>query len=191
MTVNHPKIMRDVFIEQIYNKMKEDEKIFFLSADLGAPTLDKLRKDFLTRMERTLRYPNMFILDRKGALAANIKVREEVKRLIAELGLNYYEQATGDLIEDSRRTKLYRVRQRTVPGRFRNPMYLEIYLKDKPVPAYARKDAIRLIPADIQIKPSGEIDIGFEGAGDWGRVADRRGKGRGVNSRWWMVDGRW
>ena len=140
--------------------------IFICAEKTG--TNDKLRKDFLTRMERTLRYPNMFVLDRKGALAANIKVREEVKRLIDEFGLKYYEQATKELIEDSRRTQLYRMKQRTVPGRFRNPMYLEIYLKDKPVPAYARKDAIRLIPADIKIKPSGEIEIDFEGAGDWG-----------------------
>jgi acetone carboxylase alpha subunit len=140
---------------------------FFACAEKTG-TNDMLRRDFLTRAERTLRYPAMFILDRKGALAANIKVREEVKRLIDEFGLDYYKEATRELIEDSRRIQLHRMRQRTVPGRLRNPQYLEIYLKDKPVPAYARNDVIRLIPVDIEIKPSGEITIDFEGAGDWG-----------------------
>jgi len=43
------KTMRDVLIEAIYKKMAENERIFFLSADFGAPTLDKLRKDFRDR----------------------------------------------------------------------------------------------------------------------------------------------
>lgn len=43
------KTMRDALIEQIYEKMKENDKIFFLSADLGAPALDRLRRDFNDR----------------------------------------------------------------------------------------------------------------------------------------------
>lgn len=43
------KTMRDVFIEQIYNHMKEDGNIFFLCADFGAPKLDVLRKEFKDR----------------------------------------------------------------------------------------------------------------------------------------------
>lgn len=43
------KTMRDVFIEQIYNRMHEDRNIFFLSADFGSPKLDKLREDFRDR----------------------------------------------------------------------------------------------------------------------------------------------
>ncbi len=43
------RTMRDVFIEGIYQRMKSDETIFFLSADCGAPTLDKIRTDFNER----------------------------------------------------------------------------------------------------------------------------------------------
>ena len=131
-------------------------------------TNDKIRKDFLTRAERTLRYHQLFVLHRKGALAANVKVREDVKQLIDEFGLDYFKGAIRELIEDSRRTQLYRMRQRTVPGRFRNPHFIEVYLRDKPVPAFAKNDEIRIIPTDIDIKPSGEIKVDFEGAGDWG-----------------------
>ncbi len=43
------KVMRDVLIEQIYKKMFDDEKIFFLCADFGSPVLDKIREEFEER----------------------------------------------------------------------------------------------------------------------------------------------
>jgi transketolase len=49
MNNNKTKAMRDAFIEQVYNKMKENENIFFLSADFGAPMLDRLKEDFPER----------------------------------------------------------------------------------------------------------------------------------------------
>jgi len=41
--------MRDIFIGEIYKRMKVDELIFFLTADFGAPALDRIRKDFKER----------------------------------------------------------------------------------------------------------------------------------------------
>ncbi len=49
MKDNTPQIMRDVLIEQIYQRMADDEKIFFLSVDLGSPVLDKVREQFEDR----------------------------------------------------------------------------------------------------------------------------------------------
>lgn len=43
------KTMRDVFIEEVYNRMHTDKSIFFLSADFGSPKLDLLRKKFKER----------------------------------------------------------------------------------------------------------------------------------------------
>jgi len=43
------KTMRDAFIEKVYEKMKKNKRIIFLSADLGAPALDRLREDFKDR----------------------------------------------------------------------------------------------------------------------------------------------
>ncbi|MEK7376008.1 MAG: transketolase, partial [Candidatus Margulisiibacteriota bacterium] len=44
-----PKLLRDILIEKIYEKMKTDRDIFFLSADFGSFMLDKLRADFKDR----------------------------------------------------------------------------------------------------------------------------------------------
>jgi transketolase len=41
--------MRNVFLENLYNKMKSNKNIFFLSADFGSPVLDKIRNDFKER----------------------------------------------------------------------------------------------------------------------------------------------
>lgn len=43
------RTMRDAFIEQIYNKMRYMDDIFFLTADFGAPSLDKIRCEFKDR----------------------------------------------------------------------------------------------------------------------------------------------
>jgi transketolase len=48
--INEKKyMMRDIFIEQIFNRMHSDEKIFFVCADFGAPKLDDLRNKFKDR----------------------------------------------------------------------------------------------------------------------------------------------
>jgi transketolase len=42
-------VLRDALIEEIYERMAVDESIFFISADFGAPALDKLREKFVDR----------------------------------------------------------------------------------------------------------------------------------------------
>ena len=46
---NKLKTMRDAFIEAVYKKMLENNRIFFVSADFGAPSLDALKQDFKDR----------------------------------------------------------------------------------------------------------------------------------------------
>ena len=42
-------LQRDIFIEKIRQKMKKNKDIYFLSADFGAVSLDRLRKEFPDR----------------------------------------------------------------------------------------------------------------------------------------------
>jgi transketolase len=39
-------LQRDIFIKEVYEALKVNKKIYFLSADFGAEALDRLRKDF-------------------------------------------------------------------------------------------------------------------------------------------------
>jgi len=43
------KTMRDALIAEIYKRMRDNDRIFFVSADMGAPALDKLKNDFKDR----------------------------------------------------------------------------------------------------------------------------------------------
>jgi len=44
-----PIAMRDALLEQIYQRMQTDNRIFFLTADFGSPVLDKIRAEFPNR----------------------------------------------------------------------------------------------------------------------------------------------
>jgi len=49
MTARPEKLMREVLISAIGDLMEEDDSIFFLSADMGAPSLDRIREDYTDR----------------------------------------------------------------------------------------------------------------------------------------------
>ena len=130
---------------------------------------DCLRRDFEHKIELSLDMSDIFLLDRKGAIAANIRVREEIKNIIREFGLDYYKRATRELIEEERRNQIVRIRQRTIPGRYRGVVPAEFPMAKQPVSWLpANRDTIRLIPIQMDILPSGRIVIDFEGTGEWG-----------------------
>lgn len=56
--------MRDAFWDRIYELAKEDEDIVIVSADLGAPSLDKFRRDFPDR------YINVGIAEQNAVLVS-------------------------------------------------------------------------------------------------------------------------
>lgn len=43
------KVMRDVFIEELYRRMHDNDSIFFVAADFGSPKLDLIRSEFKER----------------------------------------------------------------------------------------------------------------------------------------------
>jgi len=132
-------------------------------------TGDKLRRDFEHKIEISLDLADLFLLDRKGAVAANIRVREDVKDVIEEFGLDYFRQATRELIEEERRAQIVRIKQRTVPGRYRDVVPFEIYMAGAPVSWLpGKKDMIRLVPIEMNILPEGRLVLDFDGIGEWG-----------------------
>jgi len=130
---------------------------------------DKLNRDFEHKIDLCLDMADIFLLDRKGAMAANVRVREEIKRIISEFGLAYYKRATRELIEEERRNQIARIRQRMIPGRYRSVVTAEFPMANQPVAWIpAKKDHIRLIPIQMDILPSGRLVLDFEGTGEWG-----------------------
>jgi acetone carboxylase alpha subunit len=130
---------------------------------------DKIRRDFEIRIELGLDLADLFLLDRKGAVAANIRVREEVKNIIREFGLDYFKEGSRELIEEERRSQIVRIKQRTIPGRYHDVVPFEIYMASVPTSWLpAKKDILRLIPIKMDILPEGRVVLDFDGIGEWG-----------------------
>ncbi len=138
-----------------------------LSAEKSAEN-DKHLKSFERRIRFGSRTPDLLLLNRKGALAANVKVREEVKKAVAEFGIDYYMGATRELVELERRAQLERVKRRTVPGKFHSPTTIEVDLTRTIAPPTHAIGRVTLIPCDFHIKPDGRYFLDFDGTGAWG-----------------------
>jgi N-methylhydantoinase B/oxoprolinase/acetone carboxylase alpha subunit len=129
---------------------------------------DRHTKAFERRVRLGCRMADLFFLDRKGAMAADIKVRETIKKVIDEFGVDYYMEGIRELIEIERRAQLERVKRRTVPGRFHSLTTYEIYLSRSLAPPHHAIDRITLVPCDFHIKPEGRYFLDFDGVGSWG-----------------------
>ena len=129
---------------------------------------DRHTKAFERRIRLGCRMPDLFLLDRKGALAANIKVREAIKKIIEDFGVDYFMEGTRELIEIERRAQLERVKRRTVPGKFQGESSYEIYASRGLVPPHHAIDRITLVPLDFYIRSDGSYYLDFDGTGSWG-----------------------
>ncbi len=130
---------------------------------------DKLNRDFEFKIENSLDMHDIFLLDRKGAIAANIKVREEMKNMIDEFGIDYFKDGMKELIEDERRNQIARIKQRMIPGIYRSMVPAEFPMAKQPVAwVPAKKDTIRAIPIRMDVTLDGHITLDFEGTGEWG-----------------------
>lgn len=47
--ISQPKAMRDTLLQAVYEAMRDDPNVFFVSADFGSPILDKIRADYPDR----------------------------------------------------------------------------------------------------------------------------------------------
>jgi len=130
---------------------------------------DHLRRDYELRIRRNTRLASFWLLDDRARIAGNTFIRDEIKKVIAEFGLDYYARAGRELIEEGRRHHLARVRERLIPGRYRSPAFAPVMLKDRPgVLPQANRNTLIHYPLELEIKPSGEMALELEGASSWG-----------------------
>jgi N-methylhydantoinase B/acetone carboxylase alpha subunit len=108
-------------------------------------------------------------LDEKTRLAGCHMIRESVERVILEEGIDTYKQFIREVIEDGRRSFQSRLRELTVPGRYRAPAFTEIpFAKEEQLPSYARRDTMMHAPVELRITREGMIELDYEGASSWG-----------------------
>ncbi len=132
-------------------------------------TDDHLRRDYELRISRNTRQPSFWLLDDRARIAGNVFIRQEVKKIIAEFGLDYYAEAVRELIEEGRRHHLARVRERLIPGRYRNASFHMSLLKGRQgVLPHANRDILFNFPLELTVREGGEMVLDLEGANPWG-----------------------
>jgi len=143
------------------------EGLFVCAEKIGSD--DKIRRDYLLRVERNLRSPIYWILDEKAKVSACLEVRERVLELVAEEGLDYFQRAIKEFIEEGRRSHLERMHVETVPGRYRGATFFgHLYEGKAGVLPMANKNELIPIPVDLTIERDVRMTVDFEGTGPWG-----------------------
>ena len=96
-------------------------------------------------------------------------MRESVKALIDEIGLDYWMQVSKEFIEEGRRAQLARTRQLTVPGIYRGHTFYGHVTKGKPgYQPLGDPDWLYNIPIEMEITTDGKVKMDFEGTQPWG-----------------------
>jgi N-methylhydantoinase B len=130
---------------------------------------DELAAWHLKRCETQTRAPMYYLLDEKTRLAGCHLIREAVERVILEVGVERFKQFSREVIEEGRRSFKARIREMTVPGRYRSPAFGELTLIDKEaLPARARRDLMMHSPFEVRIGGDGTYELDMNGASAWG-----------------------
>lgn len=130
---------------------------------------DKFYKYYINKLKYSSRMPDWMILDEKARLSGCIMIREEIKKIIKEFGIEYYMKAIREAIEDGRRIFINKVKERLVPGRYRGEVHMAVPFKGLPhVHPINNRDFLLYSPIEVIIKENGTIHVSFEGACKWG-----------------------
>jgi N-methylhydantoinase B len=130
---------------------------------------DQLWRDHVLAGLKGTRTPMYWTLDEKTRVAGCHMIREAVERVILEEGIETYKRFVREVIEDGRRSFQNRMREMTVPGRYRAPAFTELPLaKEEQLPSYARRDTLMHAPLELRVTPEGMLELDYEGTSSWG-----------------------
>jgi N-methylhydantoinase B/oxoprolinase/acetone carboxylase alpha subunit/acetone carboxylase gamma subunit len=130
---------------------------------------DELARWHLLRCQKRNRAPMYYLLDERTRLAGCHMIREAVERVILEEGVDRLKQFSREVIEEGRRSFKSRIREMTVPGRYRSVATFDVTFADKQgLPARARRDFLMHAPFEVRIGGDGTYELDMEGASAWG-----------------------
>ncbi len=130
---------------------------------------DILFRDHVLRCDKATRTPLYWKLDEQARIAGCHMVRRTVVETIKEVGIDVYKAFTREVIEEGRRSFLSRIKEMTIPGRYRAPAFSDYsFTNEARLPAHARVDKVMHAPMEITIGGDGTFGLSFEGADAWG-----------------------
>lgn len=116
---------------------------------------DELRRDFDVLVERSVRSPIPWLTDNRAKLTGLRMIREAVKALIDEIGIDDYRKLAREYIEDTLRATREKVRRFLFPGRYR-----EVGWRGITIPGI---EGLLQAPCEMVIGRDGSIRLDFDG----------------------------
>ncbi len=117
------------------------------------------------RIRSRTRAPDWVFSDARGRLAGLITVREKLIETIDKYGLAFFEGASKEYIEDSRRYAVARIRTQAVPGRVRKSQFKDLAMKDNVVLMPKQKvDLLSNVPMEMNIDGKANVSLSLAGA---------------------------
>ena len=131
---------------------------------------DQIAPWHLKRAELLTRAPFYWILDERCRLAGCHMVRATIERVVREEGIDRFRQFQREAIEEGRRSFKSRVREMTVPGRYRSPAFAEVtWANQTQLPMRAQRDFVMHAAVEVRIDGDGDFALDFDGTSAWGR----------------------
>ncbi len=120
------------------------------------------------RMRSRTRVPDWVMGDARGRLAGCITVKERLVAVIEKYGLDFFEDAAREYIEDSRRYATGRVRGQAVPGLIRKSNFKDLAMAGKRVLTPQQNvDCLFHLPMRIEIDKNARVRFSLDGASGW------------------------
>jgi acetone carboxylase, alpha subunit len=119
--------------------------------------------------KRRTRAGMMNILDDKMRLAGAAMIARSVHEIVAEFGIEYFKEASREVIEESRRVVIDNIRNWTVPGTYEQTGFRVVKFKGlQNIWERADKDSLIHMHMKTTIDDKGRIHNDMEGSSRWG-----------------------
>jgi len=122
---------------------------------------DRIKRDLEVLVERGIRSPIFWLTDNRAKITGTQMIREEVKALIGQFGLRYFQTACREYIEDTRRAAQEKIRQVLYPGKYR-----EVAWRGNTIPG---DETLLHGPVEMTVTPEGRLIVDCEGFSPAGR----------------------
>lgn len=130
---------------------------------------DELARWHLERIKLRVRTPDSYTLDERTRLAGCHLIRDATLRVIGDVGVDEFKRFSREVIEEGRRSFKARIRQMTVPGRYRSPAFCDVSNAEQvQLPKNAQRDFVMHTPFDVRINIDGSYELDFDGSTAWG-----------------------
>ena len=116
---------------------------------------DELRRDFDILVDRGTRSSISWLADNRAKFTGVRMIRESIKPLIEQVGLEYFQKVSREYIEDTLRATREKVRRSLFPGRYREVAWRGV--------TFPGEESLLHAPCEATVTRDGRIFLDYDG----------------------------